>query len=205
MVKIANQVISGLSLVDIQKEAKQGDERAVCTFLDVMDPIIEGTARKFACPGSFNYDALIQDGRVAAVNALEHWVPEKGSLKAYVRKSVTNGVYKVGRLSKRVRLRERSLFGDEESLDVFQMEVSDEGLEEFERQDALPVIKARVREWVRGLSASKRKIIELIFYRGMNQSQAARLMGISRARVGQILKEIAKCGRFALAELSCLN
>lgn len=206
MVSYSTQSISIYRYSNI-RDIQSGNESITVSFLDSCDPIIIRYTRKFAAPGSFHYDDLMQTGKLAALKAAKKFEIGRGNFGGYVTKSVANAIYTIGR---RRRL-EHSIFTYESDLEPEQncldslASIDHNGFEQVDREDALPVIKSRISEWRKTLTPKKNQIIDLIFGRGFNQSQAASKMGLSRQNISKMLKGILENGGLSLVGLEVLN
>ena len=205
MVSYSNSSIPDFTLSEIEL-IRQGNSSAVSSFIKVCEPFIKRFANKFAPPNSFNYDELIQAGRIAAINAVRCFNKNKGNLFGYVYKSIITGIHEEGRRAKR-RIQFVCWSEVHPNEDYFsnRFGVKHEEFDMLVRKDALPIIQKRISQWRAGLSTQKQKVIDLIFYRGMNQSQAASQMTLSRTRIGQIMREILDSGKICLADIAELN
>ena len=208
MVSFSNQNISEFSFSEIKK-IKQGRNIFVSAFLEFFDPFIKMLAREFARSNTFNFDELEQEGRIAALYAAKCFHSEESNFKYYIQKSIRNAIYLVGRRDKRRagkgRLCYFSEFDPNQKFFTFSASSIHDGFEQVERMDALPVIKSKINSWRKGLSPQKQQIINLVFYKGMKQIQAASYLGLSRARIGQIMREILKSGKVCLRDIAELN
>jgi RNA polymerase sigma factor (sigma-70 family) len=185
---------------------KQGNSPAISTFMKACEPYIEGFACKFAHPKSLNHSELVQTGRIAALHAAKCFQQDRGSFWSYVRKSIVRAIYQEGRRSNQgIRLRFWSEIGPAENCIAGRMSAEHEEFEMLDRKDALPIIQERISKWRKRLSSQKQEVIELIFFRGMNQSQAASEMKLSRARIGQIMRETLESAKICLADIAELN
>jgi len=208
MVGYSKSNISGVSFLDTE-QIKQGNESAIDWFIEVCETTIAKIATQFAIPKTFNHDALMQAGRISALNAARCFQAKKGNFAGYVRKAIVNAVYYESRKEKR-RIERRHLAYMSE-LDLSQgclercVGIDDGGLEEIDRKDAQAVIKLKIDKWRKSLSPRKQKIIDLVFYRGVKQIQAASKIGLTRSRVGQIMHEILESGKIRLADIAELN
>lgn len=208
MVSYSKSNISGISFLDIE-QIKQGNESAIDWFIGVCETTIAKIANQFAIPKTFNHDALMQAGRISALNAARCFQAKKGNFAGYIRKAIVNAVYYESRKEKR-RIEKRHLAYMSE-LDLSQgclercVGVDDGGLEEIDRKDAQAVIKLKIDKWRKSLSSRRQKIIDLVFYQRMNQTQAASHIGLTRSRIGQIMHKILENGKIHLADIAELN
>lgn len=69
----------------------------------------------------------------------------------------------------------------------------------------MAAVRPRMAEWLQRLPEQKQRVVELVYYRGLNMAQTARSMGISRARVSQINREIMESGCLALEDVASMN
>ena len=149
MVAITEEAIPSISSVDIQK-ITEGDLVATSNFVDVVDNISEKYARQFTRAKSFNYEILMQAGRISALRAVNHWHNSNDNLEGYVRKSIKNGILKECREFKRISKHEILVSsGDCKSrLNWTSLDrgVTHDGFEQVDREDALPSIKREVQE-----------------------------------------------------------
>ncbi len=205
MIAITEEAIPSFLSVDIPK-VTEGDFVAILDFVDIVDKISEKHARQFACIKSFNYDVLIQAGRISALRAVNQWPNSSGNIEGYVRKAIKNGILKECREFKRISKHEIFISsGDCKgrlNWTAIDRGVIHDGFGQIDREDALPSIKRKVQEWLADFPEQKRKVINLIFYQDFNQSQTSDTIGLSRARVGQIVKEVLESGRTVLADLA---
>lgn len=206
MVSYSTQNISSYTPSNIQ-DVQQGKESVVVNFLRSCDPIIDHFSRKFAAPKSFDYDDLMQIGRLTALKAAKQFETGKGKFGGYVTTSIANAIHTVER---RKRL-EHSIFTYESDLDPEQnrldslASIDHNGFEQVDRKDAMPLLRSRLSEWRKTLSPKKNRVIDLIFGQESNQSQAASKMGLSRQRISRMLKGILENGKLYLADLEALN
>lgn len=202
MASSSNQGFFEFSSSDIQK-IKQGRNFYVSVFLRSFEPFINKYAKRFAVPNTYNFDELVQAGITAAYDAVKSFHSRKGNFKCYIEKSIKNAIFLEGRKNKK-RAEKENLYS---SLNFFTSRISSvhARFEQIESEDVLPVIKSKIAEWRVGLSPQKQKVLGLVFYKGMKQIQAASYLGLSRARIGQIMKEILKSGRICLADIAELN
>ncbi len=207
MVAILSEVVSEPIESQIPK-IREGDSLAICRFIQSFTPFIKRIANKFAKQNSYQHDLLRQIGEECAIEAVYNWHPEKRNLEPYVKRSIRNGIYYECRKSKRLNEHEKpfSDIADSQDNNTFlEPEFIDRGFDEIDRADFRPILHEKIHTWMHSLSLQKRKIIELVFFQSMNQSRAAEKMGLSRARVSQLINEIINQGRISLAEIAYLN
>ena len=195
--------------VSLISKIKSRDFFAVRGFLEAYNSKILKIANRFARRGSFDHDLLVQIGSEAAYNAICTCQLSKGNIEPYVCRAIRNGVYEECRKVKRLHklVCPLSFFKNEQVSPEknFEIETQNDGFDNVDRQDAWPVMQRKIHLWLEGLSEQKRKLIGLVFFGNMNQSQAAKEMGLTRARVSQLYSEILEDGRITLASIAHLN
>lgn len=178
-------------------------------FIETVDLICKGLARRYAAPSSPDYDDLMQIGRAAAINAAKRLDIGVGNSRAYIRRSIKNGIFAENRKIRRIHGHEVliPLFEESsrENCGIRGEGVEHDGFELVDRADALPVVKAKVHAWLGELSSTKRQVIELVICRGIKKSDVAEKMGLSKTRIGQIVNEAMQNGRYALSDIAYLN
>ena len=206
MVSYSKTSSSDFALLDVQ-EIKKGNCPEITHFIEVCEPIIAKLASRFSKPNSPDFEDLMQEGRLAALRAAKCFPWGKGNFEYYVRKSIKNAIFLEGRIAKRQIKNNKLYYSSETCRNLFDTSVSStyDGFGQIERDDALPVIKSKINKWRKSLSPQKQKIIDLVFYRGMKQIQAASKIGLTRSRVGRIMHEILESGKIRLADIAELN
>ena len=169
------------------------------------EKIIEGIARRFAPPGNPDFEDLCQIGRIAAVKCARTFSPQKGPWFAYARKVITNAIYAECRSMAR-RARHERFIGRDENLDFLLGNVeSGSKAGGAEREDLLAAARNHIGYWLDSLSQRDRSIVKAVYYDGVSQAEAARRVGLTRARVGQIVSEALASGRRRLSRICELN
>lgn len=187
------------------------DDAYLSTLLKTYQPIIFKRADKFARRGTYNHDLLVLKGQEAVFKAACLWDSRRGAMKPYISQAIRNDIYEECRRTHRREKFERlfSSYESEYALDP-EFDVADilpglqkehDGFDEVDHKDALPVIHG----WLAGLSQQERRLIDLMFFAGKNQSQAATEMGLSKSRVNQLYAGILTVGKIALADIGYLN
>ncbi len=204
MVAYTNKSISGYTPSEI-RGIQSKDKTANSIFLRSCEFIVASYASKFAKPKTFHYDDLMQTGRLAALESAWQFEIGKGNFAGYITTSIRNAIYTVGRQ----RRYWSSLLVNESDLNPeqkrFDYSTEHDGFAKVDREDALSKIKSKISEWRKTLSPKKNQVLDLLFGRGMNQSQAASKMGLSRQNISKMLIGILENGRVALADLEVLN
>lgn len=206
MVSYSKTCKSDFALIDVQ-EIKKGSFPEITHFIKVCETIIAKLASRFSKPNSPEFEDLMQEGRIAALRAAKCFPWKKGNFEYYVRKSIKNAIFLEGRIAKRQIKNNKLYYSSETCRKLLDASVSStyDGFEQVDRDDALPVIKSKINKWRKSLSPQKQKIIDLVFYGGMQQIQAASKIGLTRSRVGQIMHEILENGKIRLADIAKLN
>jgi len=206
IVSYTNTTSSKFAFLDTQQN-KKGNCPEITHFIEACEPIIAKLASRFSKPNSPDFEDLMQEGRLAALKAAKCFPWRKGNFEYYVRKSIKNAIFLEGRIAKRQIKNNNLYYSSETCRKLLDASVSStyDGFEQVDRDDALPVIKSKINKWRRSLSPQKQKIIDLVFYRGMQQIQAASKIGLTRSRVGQIMHEILENGKIRLADIAELN
>jgi RNA polymerase sigma factor (sigma-70 family) len=208
MVTNSDRFMSDISLSEIQK-VRIGDYFAIQKYCNVVEPVIRRIARRFSANNMHRFDELVQEGRLTAINAANHWCPERGRIEPYVIRSIRNGMLYFCRSEHRVQsyaMIESSIprqFEDQKG--ILNYVAVDGEYSTVDDEDALPVIKEAIQRWLKQLPAKKRQVIELVYFQGLNQSSAAERLGITRSRVGQIIQEIFTHAKIALVDVTYLN
>lgn len=208
MYSISESTRQSISTLSISK-IKNRDYSAVRDFLESYDPIIQKIADRFARKRSYDHDLLVQIGHEAAYNAICKRPLSEENIEPYICRAIRNGIYEECRKNKRIHDLEcplsvyKTRSGEDDN--NFDRATAHDGFDEVDRVDALPVIRVNISVWIKELSEQKRKLIGLVFFENMNQSQAAKEMGLTRARVNQLYSEILGVGRIALASIAHLN
>lgn len=206
MVSYSKTSNSDFALLDVQ-EIKKDNFPEITHFIEACEPIIAKFASQFSKPNSPDFEDLMQEGRLAALRVVKCFPRGKDNFEYYVRKSIKNAIFLEGRIAKRQIKNNKLYYSSGTCRNLFDASVSStyDGFEQIERDDALPVIKSKINKWRKSLSPQKQKIIDLVFYRGMKQIQVASKIGLTRSRVGQIMREILESGKICLADVAELN
>ena len=206
MVSYSKTSNTDLALLEVP-EIKKGDFPEITQFIKTCEPIIAKFARQFSKPNSPDFEDLMQEGRLAALRAMRCFPRGKNNFEYYVRKSIKNAIFLVGRIAKRQNKNNKLYYLSDTCRNLFDTSVSStyDGFEQIESDDALPVIKSKIDKWRKNLSPQKQKIVDLVFFQSMKQLQAASHIGLTRSRVGQIMQEIIESGKIHLADIADLN
>lgn len=157
---------------------RTGDHAAFEQLLAAWDPILNSIAWRVG--GRHNHrDDLCQAGRIALYRATMAYRPDMASFRTFATRTVSNAMRdELARVATRSAL---SLpLGDEEELSA----VARPELERLvEQEDA-----ARLCRWIRSLPERYQAIIDSLVCSGETQLTVARRLGITPARVSQILK-----------------
>ncbi|MHC4395732.1 MAG: sigma-70 family RNA polymerase sigma factor [Planctomycetota bacterium] len=206
MVSYSKTSGSDLALLEVP-EIKKGDFSEITHFIEACEPIIAKFASQFSTLNSSDFEDLMQEGRLAALRAVKCFPRGKNNFEYYVRKSIKNAILLEGRIAKRKSKNNKLYYSSDACRNLFDASVNStyDGFEQIESDDVLPVIKSKINKWRKSLSPQKQKIIDLVFYKRMKQSQAASKMGLTRSRVGQIMHEILGSGKIHLADIAELN
>lgn len=77
--------------------------------------------------------------------------------------------------------------------------VEDPDLQAAEAGHDRPVMLSAVHQFVASLPDRQRQAVELVFWRGLSQAEAARQLGISPPAVGKLLAKVYEKGRVSLS------
>lgn len=156
-----------------------------------------------------DYDDLCQVGRIAALGAARSFLADRGGFFAYAERVISNAIRTEWRVIRRRTRREHlvdlSETGHETDGVRLGPYVWDTECAEIDRKDSLVVAKQWISSWLGSLCSRDRQIIESRYYGGLSQADVARRMGLTRARVGQIVFQLLMSARVHLNSLSEFN
>jgi len=189
---------------------KRGDRQAFADFINRWKPKVREIVARLApltSRQSFDRESLCQAGYEAIWRAVKAIDDCDAGFQTYVATSIANAmknhIRQTSRRASHETLWPNEYFATGSISD--RLVTADPGLVELERQDALVVVRARIAAWLRSLSERKQKLVDLVYYNGLNMAVAAHELGVSRARVSQLHREIVTSGRFALADIAWMN
>ena len=211
-----NPLVPTHSQFALMNRAKHGERddpsasRAFAEFIACWKPKVQEIVVRlapFTSRRSFDYDALCQAGYEAVWRAVKAIGDCDRGFQTYVTTAIANAVKNhMRQISQRAS--HEVLWPDEYFATGSISErlvTADAGLAELEREDMLAAVRPRVAEWLRSLPEQKQNLVDLMYHRGLNMAHAARTMGVSRARVSQMHREIVESGRLALADIASMN
>ena len=155
------------------------------------------------------YNDLCQIGRIAALGAARSFSADRGHFFAYAQRVISNAILAECRAMHRRRLHERLVdFSDpchEASGSPYYLIGWDERSVQIDHEEWLAVAQRRVSCWLESLDARDRQIIESIYCGKLSQADVARNMGLTRARVSQIVSELLMNARVYMKSVYELN
>lgn len=156
----------------------EGDPDASGKIIEAMDPLIRATARRIYC---MEYEDACQELRLALVQALPHLNREfeEGACVSYLQTVVRNQYNKICHRSLSRPL-EKSLDDDMETIKEGSIS-ADETFCEF---------KIYIESFPQ--NSKERKILTLFFYDGMNDTEIAQRVHLSRQYVNRLKKKLVR-------------
>lgn len=150
---------------------------------------------------------LIQEGFLGLLRAARRFNPSRGTkFTTFAYRHVAGAIDRaLPRLHPELPMSQLAMFNAQDTEADGEMchDISDDG---EQANAAVSVAEGHCLEAVRGFKAGltpvQRQVVELVFWEGCAQADAARLLGISRARVSSILLHMKKRGQ---AELHALK
>jgi RNA polymerase sigma factor (sigma-70 family) len=156
--------------------------------------------KRLRMPAS-DFEDMAQEAMIAALGACETWEPQKGSYSTHVGWRVRRAIGRVleTALTKKRGAGVRPLILDEHGLCEATGEFASARPEAFtEEDDEQVVIAQRVNAALECLTAQQRQVIQLVYFAGLRQVDAARQMGCSKQLVQLVVKAAFKKLRHAL-------
>lgn len=163
----------------VLRSALVGEERAKVKLLDMLDPLIRYSIKKY-CPIFNEFDDLYSDGRAIVLSCIEDFDNKRSFLK-YVKdflRFVYLEDYKYLTKFKDDVHEDKST--DEESLGIF--ETIDAGVDiegDFLESERLGILK----EAIDSLTPRQETVVRLFFYERLGLSEIADFLGISKRTV----------------------
>lgn len=171
---------SGLTPATVTLAAiRQGDDRAFASVAKKWQPTVSAMAAGMT-PNIFEQDDYAQEGTIALHRACLAFAADgKSNFTTYAARAIKNAMLDLLRT-------ERSHRRLVEFVDPCD-------LPEYADNDADSLDDAAthfVRKWFQGLPLRDRQIIIALFSEGVTQAEAGRRLGITRARVNQIVQRL---------------
>lgn len=166
-------------------------QQACAQFLDAWEGVVQGMARHYA-PNRSDQPDFAQLARLALLRAVRRYQHLPGRrFENYARRAIRNAL-----LDEAERTAERDVGTCRPAPRIGEPDV----LAVIIRQEARAVVRERLGGWVRRLQT----LVDYLYREDMTQVQAARNLGLTPARVNQLLQTIRLQGRRDLHDLADL-
>jgi RNA polymerase sigma factor (sigma-70 family) len=193
-------------------------------FLSKWEPDLQRLAGRYSRPWC-GRDELIQVGLIALVDVFARYSPEKGTMEHYARRSISRAMQRESRSAQPQRIvaaprsivRKGGHHGQQlaptlsgarnpasKSHPAPEPEVLPWGNDDCGPHQLLVKREevARVRSWALSLPPRQRAIYQALYVEGMPQVKAARLLGVSQARISQLNAVLLASARRDLVQLA---